>query len=375
MAAASEHPRVGLVLGAGGVLGGAWLVGALDAIAAETGWDPGSADRIVGTSAGSMIGALVASGVPPWFMVAHSAGDDLEGLMDAGGAEPTAADRSAGAVFKVGAPPSLGPGSWKLALGSLARPYRHSPVSFVSAWLPRGFISTEPLKDTVRRALGDDQTWAPHPGFRAMACDYDTGDVVAFGAPGAPEAHMADAVAASCAIPGFYHPVEIDGRRYVDGGMRSTSNLDTLIAERLDIVICLNPMSSLHAAAPRTLGERVAFGLRGTAGKQLGNESRRLRASGADVVIIQPTVHDLDIMGTNLMSSARRHDVIERGAQSVADHLRESGIGERLAEAPPAGAPALVRRPTGRNTASEDFRELARLRFAPAPRRRARAAA
>ena len=37
---------------------------------------------------------------------------------------------------------------------------------------------------------------------------------------------MADAVAASCAIPGFYHPVEIDGRRYVDGGMRSTSNLD-----------------------------------------------------------------------------------------------------------------------------------------------------
>ena len=98
-----EAPRVGLVLGAGGILGGAWLVGALDAIAAETGWDPGSADRIVGTSAGSMIGALVASGVPPWFMVAHSAGDDLEGLLDAGGAEPTAADRSAGGVFRLGA--------------------------------------------------------------------------------------------------------------------------------------------------------------------------------------------------------------------------------------------------------------------------------
>lgn len=372
--AVPETPRVGLVLGAGGILGGAWLVGALDAIAAETGWDPGSADRIVGTSAGSMIGALLACGVPPWFMVAHSAGDDIEGLMDAGGAAPEASDRSAGAVFKLGAAPSLGPGSWKLALGSLARPYRHSPVSFVSAWLPRGFISTEPLKDTVRRALGEDETWAPHPGFRAVACDYDTGEAVAFGAPRAPEAHMADAVAASCAIPGFYHPVEVDGRRYVDGGMRSTSNLDLLIGEGLDVVICLNPMSSLHAAAPRTLGERVAFGLRGTAGKQLGSESRRLRASGTDVVILQPTVHDLDIMGTNLMSSARRHDVIERGAQSVTDHLRESGIGERLAATLPPGAPALVRRPSGR-AASPDFRDLARRRFAPVPRRRARAAA
>jgi NTE family protein len=74
-----DRPRVGLVLGAGGVLGGAWLVGAPHAIASESGWDPGSADCIVGTSAGSMIGALVACGVPPWFMVAHSAGEELEG--------------------------------------------------------------------------------------------------------------------------------------------------------------------------------------------------------------------------------------------------------------------------------------------------------
>ena len=57
--------KVGLVLGAGGVMGGAWLTGGLDALASETGWDPGSADYIVGTSAGSMMGSLVASGIPP----------------------------------------------------------------------------------------------------------------------------------------------------------------------------------------------------------------------------------------------------------------------------------------------------------------------
>ena len=77
--------KVGLVLGAGGVMGGAWLTGGLHALAAETGWDPASADFVVGTSAGSMMGALLAAGVPPWFMVAHSAGETFEGLNDAEG--------------------------------------------------------------------------------------------------------------------------------------------------------------------------------------------------------------------------------------------------------------------------------------------------
>ena len=91
--------RVGLVLGAGGIQGGAWLTGGLDALAEETGWDPASADYVVGTSAGSMIGALCASGIPPWFMVAHSRGETFEGLEDARGREAAEADRAAGAGF------------------------------------------------------------------------------------------------------------------------------------------------------------------------------------------------------------------------------------------------------------------------------------
>lgn len=69
--------KVGLVLGAGGVQGGAWLTGGLDAIADTTGWDPACADHIVGTSAGSMIATLLAAGLPPWFMVAHSEGESF----------------------------------------------------------------------------------------------------------------------------------------------------------------------------------------------------------------------------------------------------------------------------------------------------------
>src|SRR2546421_6147941 len=112
--------KVGLVLGAGGVMGGAWLTGALEALAAETRWDPGSADRIVGTSAGAMIGGLVASGVPPWFMVAHSAGETFRGVVDADGRPAASASRSAGAVFKLHRGlPLVGPGS--LPLGRSAR--------------------------------------------------------------------------------------------------------------------------------------------------------------------------------------------------------------------------------------------------------------
>ena len=96
--------RVGLVLGAGGVMGGAWITGGLEALARETGWDPGSADHVVGTSAGSMMGTLVSSGIPPWFMVAHSAGRDFDGLTSADG-RPPPAPTAAPARASVSSPP------------------------------------------------------------------------------------------------------------------------------------------------------------------------------------------------------------------------------------------------------------------------------
>jgi NTE family protein len=358
--AESKRERVGLVLGAGGVLGGAWLTGALHAIASESGWDPGSSNHIVGTSAGSMIGALLACGVPPWYMVAHSAGEQLDGLRDARGEPASRADRSAGATFALHrGVPALGPGSWRLALSSLARPYKYSPAALVAGWLPSGPVSTEPLKDTVRRAC--DGPWAAHPNYWAMAVDYQTGERVAFGRDGSPPAELPDAVAASCAIPGFFRPVQIGGRRYVDGGLASASNLDVLVEEGLDLVIALNPMSSLHAGAPRTLGERFAYAIRQASGRRLGNEAKRLREAGTEVILIQPTVHDLDVMGTNLMSRSRRHEVIESGVRSVTEHLRDSPVGERLARLP-QGPAALVRRPRGRPRAWPDLQALARER-------------
>ena len=114
----------------------------------------------------------------------------------------------------------------------------------VTGWIPRGIFSTESLKDTIRRVVPSG--WSPHPNLWVVACDYETGRRVPFGRAGAPEADLADAVAASCAIPGIYHPQTIAGRRYVDGGIYSTSNLDLLRDEDLDLVDL--PQPDLHPA-------------------------------------------------------------------------------------------------------------------------------
>src|SRR3954471_8854767 len=204
--------RVGLVLGAGGVVGASWLIGALEALESETGWRPADADVIVGTSAGSVIGTIASTGIPPAYMGAYAGGRDLEDLARPAGLEgitqADVEDRSAGADYPLAiAPPPIGPGSWRLALSTLRNPLRHSPTAVVCGWLPRGFVSTAPISRIVDRFVADE--WVEHPNLWIVGCDYSTGRRTAFGRNDAPPAHIRDAVAASCAIPAFYHPVKI----------------------------------------------------------------------------------------------------------------------------------------------------------------------
>ena len=356
--------KAGLVLGAGGVLGGAWLTGALHALARETEWDPGSADYVVGTSAGAMIGSLLAAGVPPWFMVAHSRGESFEGLTGPDGRPAADADRAAGAVFRLHRGlPGLGPGSLRMAFTALSNPLRHTPLQLVAGWLPAGLLSTEPLKDVVGRAV--DERWVEHPDFWAVACDYSTGRRVPFGRESSPPARIDDAVAASCAIPSVYRPVEIGGRRYVDGGVCSASSLDLLAGRGLDLVICLNPLSGATGtpADPRDWPGALS---RRANGHRLAHEARKVRRLGTDVLTIEPTPDDLRAMGRNLMTSRRRRQVIETAERTVLEQLRRPGTRELLSGLP-RGEPHRIRRPAGPPSSWPPIRRKA----PPRPRRAA----
>jgi NTE family protein len=350
--------KVGLVLGAGGVAGGAWLVGGLSALARETDWDPGSAEFIVGTSAGSMIGALVAGGIPPWFMVAHSRGEVFEGLVGPDGRPAADADRSAGASFRLHRGiPAIGPGSLRMAFTAMSNPLRHTPLQMVAGWIPSGFISTDSLRDTVARAVPGD--WVDHPNYWAVACDYESGRRTPFGRLGSPHAHIGDAVAASCAIPGFYRPVKIGRRRYVDGGVCSVSNLDLVAGRGLDVVICLNPLTSsqegqragggVRAAATGAVSGAIDFLpslTRRASRARLEREERKVRRFGTEVVVIEPTAEDHAAMGRNWMSSDRRQDVIDTAEETVARQLDRPEVRELLARLP-KGEPHKISRPSG----------------------------
>jgi NTE family protein len=137
--------------------------------------------------------------------------------------------------------------------------------------------------------------------------------------------------------------VEIGGRRYVDGGICSPSSLDLLADRDLDLVICLNPMSSRAQRVLRNPLDRIGEALRSGSGRRLGHEAKKVRASGTEVVLIQPTDEDLTLIGRNPMSRKRRHDVIELAMRTVDEQLEDiEGLGDL-----PRGEPHKIERPAG----------------------------
>jgi NTE family protein len=325
----ADRMRVGLVLGGGGVKGAAYHTGALGAIVEATGWNPSRAEYIVGTSAGSIIGSLLAAGVTPAMMAAHAAGQGFPGV-DGDGEQPVAepGDPSLGYQLYLRGWPSLALGSPRLALTTLRNPRGFTPGALAAGWLPKGPLSTEPIRRIIHRAVPEG--WADHPNVWAIAVDYRTGGRVVFGQEGAPETDLATAVAASCAVPGYFRPVRIEGREYIDGGVYSVSNLDLLAGRGLDLVICINPMSSLFQTSHWTPRSRLLDFTRSMIGRRLGGEARQVRESGTPVLLIQAQEADLEAFGSSMMSRRNRRKTLEVARQTVAAQLQEPENGELL---------------------------------------------
>ena len=234
-----------------------------------------------------------------------------------------------------------------MAFTALSNPLRHTPLQMVAGWLPAGFVSTDSLKEVVSRVVSSG--WVDHPNYWAVACDYQSGRRTPFGRVGSPRADLADAVAASCAIPGFYRPVRIGRSRYVDGGVCSASNLDLVAGRGLDLVICMNPLTSQAESAPgaaaRALDMIPSLTRRASRGRLL-REERKVNGFGTEVVMIEPTAEDHAEMGLNWMSAERRQNVIDTAEHTVAEQLRRPELRKLLKDLP-AGDPHKISRPSG----------------------------
>ena len=305
--------RRGLVLGAGGVLGAAWTIGALTALQEQYDWDPREAEVLLGTSAGSVLSAALACGVGVDTLLSHQRGEAVEGIdddeRDSGGALPPL--------------PRPGIGSPRGVLNSAIHPFRVTPMAALSAMLPQGRGSLAPVGQLVDGVLPGGG-WAPHPRAWMVATDYDTGRRTAFGRPGAPAAELRDAVMASCAIPGWYTPVTIDGRRYVDGGACSPTSVDLVIGLELDEVVVLSPMTSLDYDAPGSVAARIERRLRRIVTRRLVGEVKKVTATGTKVTLLGPGSQDLHAIGANLMDPRRRERVLEVSLRTSAQALRQA---------------------------------------------------
>lgn len=294
--------RRGLVLGAGGVLGASWTIGALAAVQEQLGWDPTTADVLVGTSAGSVLVAALACGITVDELLAHQRGEVVDERI---AFDP---DRDSGGAL----PPLPRPmiGNPRGVLHTALHPRSKTPMGALASVLPRGRGSIEAIGRLVDGVLPDGG-WAPHPATWIVAAEYDTGRRVVFGRNGSPACDLRDAVMASCAIPGWYAPVSVQGVRYVDGGVCSPTSVDLLGRLGLDEVVVLSPMTSLTYDQPPTVAGRLERRFRRLMTKRSMAEVKRVAATGTKVHFLGPTAEDLVAIGANLMDPSRRVQVLE----------------------------------------------------------------
>ena len=313
----SGATRRGLVLGGGGVLGAAWMVGALQALQDEIGVDVRDFDAFVGTSAGSILAALLCAGVSVADLVNHQRGDEFESGRLAGFhfdyAEATGGDRPTRSR------PGLG--SRELLIRNARQLHQLPPTAVLSAFLPEGRGNLDAVGALISHVVPDG--WVARDGVTIVALDYDTGKRVAFGRPGVWPAALPEAVMASCAIPGWYQPVRIGDHRYIDGGAWSSTNLDLLAGEGLDEVFVLAPQASFDADAPTQWATRLERQWRNRVTRRVLREASTVHRHGAEVTILGPGQEDLEAMGGNLMDLSRRPSVIETSLRTSVAALRD----------------------------------------------------
>lgn len=269
---ALDWQSFGLVLGAGGMTGGAFEVGVLLALQWDHGVQPHSAALVVGTSAGSIGGTLLSLGFDAADIAAMVLGVEQQ---------LTPRGRELLSLFEVPVP--------AIAFHRLLRPPTPGLMVQTAMHLARRRMRMVVLGVTRRGEVDARQLlhafagieWAAHPPLKICVTDADDGSRVVLDADGT--VPLFDAVAASCSVPGLMRPVECDGRQYVDGGVWSPTNADLAAGpDRPSTVVVLSPMSGGRSA---TVLGMVSSRF---AARRLEEELRQFHPSQT-VLVIEPT--------------------------------------------------------------------------------------
>src|SRR5258706_990840 len=234
------RPRYALALAGGGVIGGMYEVGAMTALEERLNGSGRGFDVYVGCSAGSVVAALLASGVRA-SEIYHIIEEDLDdplnmrrGVLFADGAFRLACTRFGRFVWAI---------SKHVLRGSRCLP---DVLALPELQLPAGFFTLAALERFIRlglasRGQGNAFGDLPKP-LLIPAIDLNTAERVVFGAGDLASVPISDAVAASSAIPGFFDPYTINGRDYVDGGVGFSGHAHPAAPTRADVVFVINPL-------------------------------------------------------------------------------------------------------------------------------------
>ena len=297
-----------LVIGCGGTIGGAWIIAALHALQEQTGWDVRDAAVLQGTSAGAEMVTILGGGASVDDLVAMHRGTSTDDRL----------------IRHINAtPPSLPPlpGPRILNPGLLRS---QSGLAAITGIAPTGRADADFLQH-LASAFADSSGWVAHPGARMVAFDYQRGERVVFGAPGAPRATAGEALRASWAIPGWMPPVSIGGRRFVDGGAASTASVDLVGPQDADEIFVVTPMASESGVRAPGLGGLIEHTLlRRPMSCGLDAELATVAARGTKVVVIRPDETDLAGLGANFMLRSRRRAAFESAMTTAPATVRRA---------------------------------------------------